>query len=136
MSVHVNTGGGQGYDDYIYTSTNKVTKTYQDNIHGEFMKLVDLKDRGHKTANLHVLRESTMPALLTEYGFIDNTSDASKLKKSTFIEALAQRHVNGIVKPFNLTKKGNEGSGTTHTIIKGDTLYNIAKKYGTTVASL
>lgn len=135
LSVHINAGGGQGYEDYIYTSTNQVTKKYQDNIHAEILILVDLKDRGQRTGNLHVLRESTMPALLTENGFIDNVSDASKLKKSAFIENLAQGHVNGIVKSFNLKRK-EEVPSNTHTIVKGDTLYSIAIKYGTSVSKL
>ena len=136
LSVHINAGGGTGYEDYIYTSTNKETKTYQDNIHAEIMKLIDMKDRGQKTGNLHVLRESKMPALLTENGFIDNNSDASQLKKSAFIEAVAQGHVNGIVKSFNLKMKEDEVSGSIHIVVKGDTLYSIAKRYGTTVAKL
>ncbi|MGE7601682.1 N-acetylmuramoyl-L-alanine amidase [Peribacillus sp. NPDC097675] len=136
LSVHINAGGGTGYEDYIYTSTSKETKTYQDNIHGEIMKLINMKDRGQKTGDLHVLRESSMPALLTENGFIDNTSDAAQLKKSSFIEAIAQGHVNGLVKSFNLKMKDEEVSGSTHIVVKGDTLYSIAKKYGTTVAKL
>lgn len=47
--------------------------------------------------------------------------------------------MNGIVKSFNLKMKDNEVSGSngnTHTVVKGDTLYSIAKKYGTTVANL
>lgn len=139
LSVHINAGSGQGYEDFIYTSSSKDTKTYQDNIHAEIMKLIDMKDRGQKNGNLHVLRESKMPAILTENGFIDNASDAFQLKKSAFIEAVAQGHVNGIVKSFNLKMKDNEVSGSTgntHTVVKGDTLYSIAKKYGTTVANL
>ena len=139
LSVHINAGGGQGYEDFIYTTSNKETKTYQDNIHTEIMKIIDMKDRGQKTGNLHVLRESKMPAILTENGFIDNDSDASQLKKSAFIEAVAQGHVRGIVKSINLKMKDNEvsgGNGNTHTVVKGDTLYSIAKKYGTTVANL
>lgn len=139
LSVHINAGGGQGYEDFIYTTSNKDTKTYQDNIHAEIMKLIEMKNRGQKTGNLHVLRESKMPAILTENGFIDNTSDASQLKKSAFIEAIALGHVNGIVKSFNLKMKDNEVSGSngnTHTVVKGDTLYSIAKKYGTTVSNL
>ena len=30
------------------------------------MKLINMKDRGQKTGDLHVLRESNMPTLLTE----------------------------------------------------------------------
>ena len=137
LSVHINAGGGQGYEDYIFPATSQATKTYQGNIHAEILKLVDFKDRGQKTGNLHVLRESIMPALLTENGFIDNVSDASKLKRDAFIEDLAQGHVNGIVKSFNLKLNESEiPEGKTHTIVKGDTLYSIAIKYGTSVSKL
>lgn len=100
------------------------------------MKVVDFRVRGKKTENFHVLRETIMPAILTENGFIDNTSDAAQLKKSAFIETGAQGHVNGIVKSFNLKMNDNEVSGNTHTIVIGDTFYTIAQKYGTTEAIL
>lgn len=35
--------------------------------------------RGIKAANYHVLRETTMPAVLVELGFISNISDRAKL---------------------------------------------------------
>ena len=105
LSIHINAGGGEGYEDYIYPGIGGVTKVYQSNIHSEIMKLVNFKDRGEKTANFHVLRESNMPALLTENGFIDNSRDATKLKSASFIDAIARGHVNGIAKSFALTKK-------------------------------
>src|SRR5699024_1485018 len=55
--------------------------------------------------NLHVTRESRMPALLTENLFIDRKNDSKKLKKKAFINKLAIGHVNGIVKCFDLKKK-------------------------------
>ncbi|MGY3718712.1 hypothetical protein ACWE42_24715 [Sutcliffiella cohnii] len=42
-----------------------------------------------------------MSALLTENGFIDHASDAKKL----WWQAVAQRHVNGLVRAFNLKRK-------------------------------
>ena len=44
----------------FFHSPAKLQKTYQDNIHAEILKLVDFKDRGQKTGNSHVLRESIM----------------------------------------------------------------------------
>lgn len=66
---------------------------------------MDFANRGKKTADFHVLRESKMPALLTENGFIDNLNDAAKLKNSSFLTTIARGHVYGLARAFNLTKK-------------------------------
>src|SRR5699024_4231475 len=78
LSIHINAGGGTGYEDYIYTTVSSSSKTgrIQSDIHNEVMKKINMSDRGKKKANLHVLRESAMPAVLTENGFIDHSSDA------------------------------------------------------------
>ncbi|AOH54663.1 N-acetylmuramoyl-L-alanine amidase [Peribacillus muralis] len=133
LAIHINAGGGTGYEDYIYTSTSQETKTYQDNIHAEVMKLINIPDRGQKTGDLHVLRETDMPALLTESGFVDNANDAAKLKTASFIEALARGHVNGLVKCFNLKKKN---TAVYHTVVSGDTVYSLSLAYGTTVQQI
>ncbi|PEZ76436.1 MULTISPECIES: N-acetylmuramoyl-L-alanine amidase [Bacillaceae] len=133
LSIHINAGGGTGYEDYIYTSTNQISKTYQDHIHSEVMKLINIQDRGQKTGDLHVLRETDMPALLSENGFIDNVNDAGKLKTASFIESLARGHVNGLVKCFNLTKKS---TAVYHTVVSGDTVYSLSTAYGSTVQQI
>lgn len=82
LSIHINAGGGTGFESYIYPNVGAPTTTYQRVIHQEVVKVNELTDRGMKQADLHVLRESAMPALLTENGFIDNASDAAKMKSS------------------------------------------------------
>ncbi|MBU8878765.1 N-acetylmuramoyl-L-alanine amidase [Bacillus sp. FJAT-29790] len=113
LSVHINaTPGGFGYEDHIYPGSGGVTVANQNIIHEEVVKQVDFHDRGEKQSNFHVLRESKMPALLTENGFIDNAGDAAKLKKADFIDRIARGHVNGLEKAFGLKKKtvaGEEG---------------------------
>ncbi|MFP7445211.1 N-acetylmuramoyl-L-alanine amidase [Bacillus infantis] len=133
LSVHINAGGGTGYEDYVYPGVGAPTTTYQSNIHAEVMKLVDFNDRGKKSANFHMLRESNMPAILTENGFIDNANDAAKLKSASFIESLARGHVNGIVKSFNLPKKS---TAVYHTVVSGDTVYSLSRTYGSTVQQI
>ncbi|MBI0579596.1 N-acetylmuramoyl-L-alanine amidase [Neobacillus cucumis] len=105
LSIHINAGGGTGFESYIYPGVGAPTTTYQDLIHTEVLKVVDFANRGQKTANFHVLRESFMPALLTENGFIDTSSDAAKLKDASFLKAIARGHANGLAKAFDLTKK-------------------------------
>lgn len=133
LSVHINSGGGTGYEDFIYPGSGAPTTTYQSNIHSEILKLVNFTDRGKKQQNFHVLRESNMPALLTENGFIDNTNDAAKLNTASFIESLARGHVNGIVKCFNLPKKNTT---VYHTVVSGDTVYSLSQRYGSTAQQI
>lgn len=110
LSIHINAAGGTGFESFIYPNLRAPTTTYQNHIHDEVLKRIDLRDRGKKRANFHVLRESNMPAVLTENGFIDNSSDAAKLKSAAFITSLARGHVNGIVKAFGLKPKKAEQS--------------------------
>jgi len=133
LSVHINAGGGTGYEDYIYPGVGAPSTTYQDYIHAEVMKVVNFSDRGQKTANFHMLRESYMPAILTENGFIDNANDAAKLKTASFIESIARGHANGIAKCFNLPKKS---TAVYHTVVSGDTVYSLSQRYGSTVQQI
>ncbi|WP_026564088.1 N-acetylmuramoyl-L-alanine amidase [Bacillus sp. UNC41MFS5] len=106
LAVHINSGPSSalGYEDYIYSGLSNSSKTaeYQDIIHAEVKKLNQLQDRGQKKANFHVLRETNMPALLSENGFISNDHDAALMKQSSWIQKVAQGHVNGIAKAFGL----------------------------------
>ena len=105
LSFHINAGGGTGYEDFVFTGSSK-SIAYQNVIHAEIIKKIGkMKNRGKKQANYQVLRNTNMPALLTEYGFIDNISDATLLKQEVFVEGLAQGHVDGLVKAFGLKKK-------------------------------
>ena len=109
ISVHINAGGGTGFESYIYNgnySGKPETNRKRNIIHDEIMKqLPGVRDRGKKEANFHMLRESRMQAVLTENLFIDNKDDADKLKQDAWLDRIAQGHVNGLVKVFNLKPK-------------------------------
>src|SRR5699024_4567981 len=98
---------GTGFESYIYNklSNNSNTNKNRNVIHDEIMKKINVRDRGKKKDNFHVLRESKMSALLTENLFIDIKKDSNKLKKKSFINKVAQGHVDGIVKLYGLKKK-------------------------------
>ncbi|MBE3569562.1 MAG: N-acetylmuramoyl-L-alanine amidase [Bacillales bacterium] len=102
LSVHINSGGATGFESFIYPGAGQPTSSYQNTIHQEIVKATGFYDRGKKQENFHVLRESRMPALLTENGFIDNTQDAAKLKDPKFIEKIVTGHVQGIVEIAHL----------------------------------
>ena len=105
LSIHINSAGGTagtGFETFKYPNSSA---TYQNAIHAEILKLIDMKDRGKKTAKFHVLKETKMPAVLTENGFINNPVDAAHMKNLAWIEKVARGHVNGLEKAFNLKKK-------------------------------
>lgn len=125
LSIHCNAfnGSARGYEDYIHTSlsNSSTTAKYQDVIHAEVIKVNQLQDRGQKKADFHVLRETAMPALLTENGFIDNAQDAALMKQSSWRQKVAQGHAIGIAKAFNLKKKQNDDqeTGAVYKVIAG-----------------
>jgi len=90
LSVHINAGGGTGYEDYIYVRLADSSKTakIRDTIHAEIAKVLKkhgATNRGKKKANFHVLRESKSPAMLSENLFIDTKKDADLLKNTKFL---------------------------------------------------
>ncbi|TCJ89838.1 UNVERIFIED_ORG: N-acetylmuramoyl-L-alanine amidase [Anoxybacillus amylolyticus] len=102
----MNAGGGTGYEDYIYNrlDDNSATARIRDAIHEEVVKAAGFRDRGKKKANFHVLRETAMPAVLTENGFIDREEDARKLNDTRFLRMVARGHANGIARALDLKK--------------------------------
>lgn len=125
LSVHINAGGGTGYEDYIYQTLANSTQTSQlrSIMHAEVMKSTGGVNRGKKKANFHMLRESKMSAILTENGFIDRQSDAAKLKTEAHLNKIARGHVNGLVKAFKLKRKASAkphpNTGTFYRVIAG-----------------
>jgi len=140
LSIHINSASktSTGYEDYIYTKASAKSKEYQKIIHAEIMKGIKaygVRDRGLQQKNLQVLRTTNMPALLTESLYISNPDEAAILKKAAFIEDVAQGHVNGLVRAFNLKKKKADNKGY-HTVVKGDTVSKLAKEYDTTITKI
>lgn len=101
-SVHINAGGGTGFETFIHTSRSSKSVSCQNVVHSAIYSKMDVKDRGKKSANYAVLRQTNMPAILTENLFIDNAKDAKLLKDSKFLENVARGHAEGIAKAFGL----------------------------------
>lgn len=116
LSIHINAGGGTGFESYRYPNASSETARYQSVIHPEIVLESLFRDRGMKVANFHVLRETRMSALLTENGFIDHATDASRLEDDSFRESIARGHVIGLEKAFQLRKKSNSTPGTLYRV--------------------
>ncbi len=109
-SIHINAGGGTGWESYIYNGTvSQKTINAQNTIHSTVMNAIGSKygvrDRGKKRANFHVLRETAMSAILLENLFIDHSNDLKLLNNSAFITDLSHAIGEGIAKALSLSKK-------------------------------
>lgn len=109
LSIHANAGGGQGYEDFIFSGTvSSLTIKYRDILHDEVSNSISMINRGKKRANFHMLRETKAPAILTENGFVDNVSDRAKMRNSLWLNQVSDAYVRAIVRMFNLKKKEND----------------------------
>ncbi|VEF49628.1 cell wall hydrolase/autolysin [Bacillus freudenreichii] len=113
LSIHINAGGGTGYEDYIYIRPTTEEIKIQNEIHEEVKKVLEeynygKKDRGKKRDNFHVLRESRMSSILLEILFIDNKADADLLKSETFLSDISEAISTGVANALDLpTKRDN-----------------------------
>lgn len=112
LSVHhnagINGGSGGGIISIVYTYASENSVKYQKIIYDELIKETGLK--GNRTSplpkqNLYVCRETKMPSVLVECGFMDSTTDVPVILTEKFADKCADALVNALVKIGNLTKK-------------------------------
>ncbi len=103
ISVHINSFDNPsvgGIATYYYGKTShdeQLARHVQNEIAGEpgFNG-----DRGIQPGNLYVLRNTTMPAILVELGFISNPTEESLLTKDTTRREFAKRIADGLAAYF------------------------------------
>lgn len=109
-SIHHNAGGGTGFESYRYNdSKSSIERTFQEIVHGEIINVVtgkyNLRDRGIKTANFHVLRETTKPAVLLEILFLDTAADRALIQQESFKADVSKAIGEGLAKALALPRK-------------------------------
>jgi N-acetylmuramoyl-L-alanine amidase len=106
VSIHINSGGGTGFESYVYPGSGARTLRLQDEVHAAVLsnmrEIGSITNRGQKQENFHVLRESAMSAVLTENLFIDTTHDANLLGRDDFRQRTARGHARGIARFLGL----------------------------------
>lgn len=142
VSIHCNAGGGAGgFESFTYNGTSSAaTAAFQNVLHTEIMNRLakfNVTDRGQKKANLHMCRESKMPAVLTENLFVDVAADANKLKRNEVLEAIISGHVAGIAKYLGLKAKSSaqtDSTGVVSILVNGVNIGNGKIENGVTLA--
>lgn len=98
VSIHVNAStstAAYGAENFYYRGTASVNlaRKLQQNV----VNTAGLRDRGIRFGNLAVLRDTNAPAVLTELGFLSNSSDRAKLVSPYYQERFADALANGIL---------------------------------------
>ena len=91
-----------GLECYYNSPDATESKAYAESIIHAVSLSNDIKTRDAKTENYYVLRNTQIPAVLVEMGFLSNYSESQKLLSDDYQEILAQRMAEGI---FNVTAK-------------------------------
>ncbi|RWS39034.1 amidase [Bacillus mycoides] len=117
VSIHGNgfDGSAQGTETYYYRSATRATNPYVDEsrvlaekIQDRLVEALGTRDRGVKEGDLYVIRENTMPAVLTELAFVDNNVDSAKLSSPEGRQRAAEAIYAGILDYYEW--KGNDVS--------------------------
>jgi N-acetylmuramoyl-L-alanine amidase len=84
ISLHHNAANSPSANgvEVFHFKDNKVGQRLADVLSGRLSNELSMFNRGAKTGNFYVLRETNMTAILVETGFITNLKDASIIKVS------------------------------------------------------
>lgn len=93
-SINMSRPDVNGLETFYYSTGEELAQT----IHKTILRSVDIKDRKLQRAQFYVLRNTSMPAVLVEVGFLTGREDAQKLKKPAFRRRMAEAIARGVLK--------------------------------------
>jgi N-acetylmuramoyl-L-alanine amidase len=112
LSVHHNAGikggNGGGIETYVHTNASNKSIQWQKELYEALIKHTSLKgnrSNGKRKSDLYECRESKMPCVLIECGYMDSKTDVSVILTDDFAEKVADACAEVIVKHGKLKKK-------------------------------
>jgi N-acetylmuramoyl-L-alanine amidase CwlD len=98
VSIHANALSMSRPDvDGVETFYHRSGRELAQSIQNSIMQSVNMNNRGVKQANFYVLRNTSMPSVLVEVGFVTGRDDAAKLRDASFQTTMAGAIARGIV---------------------------------------
>ncbi|MEH7522496.1 N-acetylmuramoyl-L-alanine amidase [Bacillus sp. JJ1503] len=115
VAIHANAYGttwnaANGIETYVNIGKPKDAYELAQKIQKNLVIATGLSDRGVKTADFHVLRETNMTAVLTECGFMTNRQEASLLQTETYRKTCAEAIVKALTDQYNLKLKTSDST--------------------------
>jgi len=104
ISIHTNSftsSTAQGTECYAYAEGGTAA-AMRNLIQSEMIAAWGLTNRGNKVGNFQVLRDTTMPATLSEMGFITSPVDIKKLSDATARQSMANAHLKAIRRHYGV----------------------------------
>ncbi|MFD2671023.1 N-acetylmuramoyl-L-alanine amidase [Marinicrinis sediminis] len=111
ISIHANAyGAGQwnevnGIETFVYKSKPKEAWQLSERIQHELVQATGRKNRGVKTADFHVLRETAMTAVLIECEFMTHRQSCERLKSDAYRRTCASAIAKAVTDYYQLQNK-------------------------------
>ena len=113
VSIHHNAKTGKwgswgGTETYSYEANLPQAEKLAKMINDRVVSINGLRNRGTKKANFHMLRESSMTAVLPELGFMDSTTDIKVMRDDNMLKKIGYGIADEIAEYGKLKKKDKE----------------------------
>jgi len=124
------------------TNTINISKNFGMTVLGELEQVGELKFKKIQEAPFIVLKMAEIPSVLIETAFISNAEEEKKLRQPVFREEIATAVARAVIKFFASSPSDSEQdeweekSFLYYTVEKGDTLTNIAARFGLSLQTL
>lgn len=113
VSLHANSATNtDAHGVETFTSGSEESRKLATLVLNRHLEAIPQRNRGVKQANFHVLRNTRMPAVLHEFGFVSNTGEAAILDNPGNQESMAQAVADGVLDYFGISSEQDSQSLT------------------------
>ncbi|NEP16852.1 MAG: DUF3747 domain-containing protein [Leptolyngbya sp. SIO4C1] len=100
-AISLNRPDVNGLETYYYSSGVNLARA----IHNSVLRNTDMRDRGVRRARFYVLRNTSMPAVLVETGFVTGREDAARFRNLAERQDIADGIADGILSYLRQTSQ-------------------------------
>lgn len=98
VSIHANSISLErpdvnGFETYYYSSGLSLAQS----IHGSVLQRINMPDRGVRRARFYVLKNTSMPAVLVETGFVTGEQDSENFNDPEWLSQMAEAIATGVI---------------------------------------